>query len=99
MVKKSKPKKVSIKKKALKAPKPVGKVTHYYGGIKVAIIKFNKAVPVGALLHYKGVTTDFKKVVGGMQYNHKEVKKALKGKQMGIKVPKRVREGDEVFEI
>ncbi len=95
-------KKPAVKrKKAAKAKvtKPIGRVTHYYGGIGVAIIKFNKAVPVGAMLHYKGATTDFKKVAGSMQFNHKEVKKALKGKQIGIKVPKRVREGDEVFEV
>jgi len=83
----------------IKVSKPIGRVTHYYGGIGVAIIKFNKPVSVGAMLHYKGATTDFKKAAGSMQFNHKEIKKASKGKQIGIKVPKRVREGDEVYEI
>lgn len=100
MKKQSKSEKGIVKKaRATKILKPVGRVTHYYGGIKVAIIKFNKAVKVGAMLHYKGATTDFKKVAASMQFNHKEIKKAPKGKQVGIKVPKKVREGDEVFEI
>ena len=100
IIRKAKRKVTRLKKAVkLKVPKPVGRVTHFYGGIKVAIVKFNKAVKVGAMLHYKGATTDFKKAAGAMQFNHKEVKKAIKGKQIGIKVPKRVREGDEVFEI
>jgi translation elongation factor EF-1alpha len=100
MLKKSK-KKVAKKGKATKprAPKkikPLGVVTHFYGEIGVAIVKFNRKVPVGVELHYKGATTDFKETVKSMQYDHKPIEAAPKGKQVGIKVKKRVREGDEV---
>jgi hypothetical protein len=84
--------------KAKKAPKPIGAVTHFYGKIGVAIVKFNKAVPVGTELHYKGATTDFKEVAGSMQYDHKPIEEAPKGKEIGIKVKQHVREGDEVYE-
>ena len=42
--------KKKLVKKAVKKvakEKPIGKVTHYYGGIGVAIVKFNKAVKKG----------------------------------------------------
>jgi len=91
MLKKSK-KKVAKKK----APKPAGAVTHFYGEIGVAIVKFNQKVPVGVRLAFKGATTDFEDVVKSMQYDHKPIETAPKGKEVGIKVKKRVREGDKV---
>lgn len=71
-------------------------MTHFYTEIGVAIIKFNKKVPTGVKLAFKGATTDFEDVVKSMQYNHKPIAVAPKGKQIGIKVKKRVREGDSV---
>lgn len=85
------------KKKAIKKIKPVGIVTHFFTAIKVAIVKFKQPIRIGAELHYKGATTDFKEVAKSMQYDHEAVKIAPKGKQIGIKVKKRVREGDEVY--
>ena len=99
-VKKAAPKKKKVlKRKAAKQPKaqkPVGAVTHFYNEISVAIVKFNKKVSVGVELHFRGATTDFKEVVKSMQYDHVSIAAAPKGKQVGIKVKKRVREGDEV---
>ena len=97
--KKNAKKKVAKKRapaRAVKAPKPIGAVTHYYHEIGVAIVKFNQNVPVGIELYFKGATTDFRDTVKSMQYDHKPIMKAPKGKQVGIKVKKRVREGDEV---
>lgn len=79
------------------AAKPIGKVTHFYSKIGVAIVKFNKKVPAGTALRFKGATTDFKDAPKSMQYNHEPIEAAPKGKQVGIKVKKRVREGDAVY--
>jgi hypothetical protein len=78
--------------------KPIGIVTHFYNEISVAIVKFNKKVPVGTILHFNGATTDFKEPVKSMQFDHEAIAVAPKGKQIGIKVKKRVREGDKVYE-
>lgn len=95
MVKKPKPKtKSKVKASALK---PIGTVLHFYTEIKVAIVKFKQNVKAGTELHFKGATTDFKEKIKSMQYDHKPIAKAPKGKQIGIKVKKRVREGDEVY--
>ena len=80
------------------APKPIGRVTHYYGGIKVAIIKFSKDIKRGTEVRFSGATTDFVQKLESMQYDHKEIAKAPKGKLVGAKAKKRVREGDKVYE-
>lgn len=89
--------KKTVKKSARKkGNKPIGTVTHFYNEISVAIVRFNQKVPLGTVLYFKGATTDFKHPVKSMQYNHEPITIAPKGKQIGIKVPKRVREGDNV---
>ncbi|MDP3974921.1 MAG: hypothetical protein Q8P88_01380 [Candidatus Jorgensenbacteria bacterium] len=78
--------------------KLVGEVTHYFGGIGVAIVKFAKPIVVGASLRFKGVTSDFTETVHSMQYDHKDITEAKKGQEVGIKVGEKVREGDKVYE-
>jgi hypothetical protein len=98
-VKKAAPKKKPVIKKvsAPKKVKPIGKVTHYYAHIKVAIVKFNTKVKAGAELYFKGATTDFKEAAKSMQFDHEPVKFAQPKKLIGIKLKKRVREGDLVY--
>lgn len=90
-------KKPAVKKAAAKKPKPIGVVTHYYGEISVAVIKFNKNFKGGEKVHFKGATTDFKDKIKSMQYDHKPVSVAKKGKQVGAKVGDKVRQGDYVY--
>ena len=85
-------------KKAKKA-KPIGKVTHYYGGIEVAIVKFNKATKKGTQVRFSGATTNFEQSLDSMQYEHKDIASAPKGKEVGVKVEDKVRDGDEVYEV
>jgi translation initiation factor IF-2 len=80
-----------------KQPKPIGEVTHFYGGIGVAIIKFNKPLNSGTSVRFAGATTDFIQTLSSIQYEHKEIKKVPKGKEVGVKVKDKVREGDKVF--
>ena len=83
---------------AEKKVKPIGTVTHFYGDISVAIVKFKRIFKIGEKVNFKGATTDFKETVKSMQYDHKPVKVAKKGQEVGIKVGDKVREGDFVFE-
>lgn len=100
-------KKVIIKKKKvvsrkakvvkIKAEKPVGVVTHFYNKIKVAVVKFKEPVKVGEKVLFKGATTNFSQVIASLQYEHEQIKVSKKGQSLGLKVSKRVREGDEIF--
>ncbi len=81
----------------MKEQKPIGAVTHYYDGLGVAIVKFSKSVKAGESVHFKGHTTDFEETIKSMQYDHKEIKEAKKGQEVGIKVGNKVRNGDKVY--
>lgn len=102
---KEKPSVTSVKRSsATRAPartarkeKPAGKITHYYGGIEVAIVKCLAPLKTGDAIHVKGAHTDFVQTIGSMQYNHKSVSAAKKGQQVGIKVDEKARDGDEVY--
>ena len=82
-----------------KEPKPIGVVTHYFGGIDVAIVKFKRTVKIGEKVHFKGATTDFEEAIKSMQFDHKDIAEAKKNQEVGIKVTDKVREGDEVYEV
>ncbi len=82
-----------------KEPKPIGEVTHFYSGIGVAIVKFNKKVSSGEKIRFKGVTTDFEEIISSMQYAHKNIETAKKGQEVGIRVNQKVREGDKAYEV
>jgi hypothetical protein len=86
------------KKNSAPVGKPIGEVTHYFGGIAVAIVRFAKPVSVGTSVRFKGATTDFTEAIASMQYDHKDITEAKKGQEVGIKVVGKVREGDEVYE-
>jgi len=75
----------------------VGKVTHWFGKISVAIVKLTDSLRVGQTIHFKGSHTDFTQVVESMQIEHKNVQEAKAGDDIGIKVSEKVREGDEAL--
>jgi translation elongation factor EF-1alpha len=103
--KKSKGTKKSSKKKATKRVKPktskqiiVGDVIHYFPKVKAAVIKVKKGpICVNDILYFKGHTTSFKQKISSMQIDHKPIQKATKGKEIGIRVKKRVRITDKVY--
>jgi len=90
------PKKKPVPAKAGKEEE-VGKVSHFFNNISVAIVKAGKAIAKGDELHFKGATSDFTQKVESMQIEKKEIEKAKKGNEFGMKVDDRVREGDTVF--
>jgi putative protease len=90
-------KSLSLSKKVPRTDKPVGEVTHYYGKAEVAIVKFNQDVPAGKNVTFQGATTDFSQDITSMELNHKPIKVAPKNQEVGIKVKKKVREGDLIY--
>ena len=97
-----KTKKIVKKKPVKKIAKPkvakkLGEVTHFYGGISVAIIKCTAILKVGQKVRVKGATTDFVCTIESMQYEHAPLMTAQKGQEVGVKVGDKVRQGDEIF--
>lgn len=90
-------KKESPKKK--NKEKPIGKVTHYFGKIKVAVVKCSANICVGMNIEYRGATTAFSDTIRSMQKDHISVNAAKKGTSVGVKVKKKVRVGDRVYPV
>ena len=77
----------------------IGKVTHYFNKIGVAAVVLSKPLKVGDKIRIKGKTTDFEQIVESMQIEGKDVKEAMPGDLVGIKVVDRVRKKDLVYKI
>ena len=86
-----------MEEKPIGEGKPIGEVSHYYGHLGVAIVKFKETVKIGETLRFKGAHTDFTQTIESMQYDHKDIDSAKNGLEVGIKVNEKVREGDEVY--
>ena len=88
------------KVKKIKAPKPIGLVTHYFSNIKVGVIKLKDTLKEGDQIRIiGGEKTDFNQTVKSMQVEHEKVKVAKKGKSIGLKVKEQVREGYKVYKV
>ncbi len=84
----------------MKKEKLVGRVTHYFSKIKVAVIKISSPIEVGDEIRITGgEDTDFKQPVKSMQQEHEAIKRAGKGKEIGMKVKGKVRVGYKVYKI
>jgi len=79
--------------------KLIGKITHYFSKIQVAIIELAAELKKGDKVHIMGKNTDFEQEVSSMQIDRVDVEKAKKGDAIGLKVDQKVREGDEVYLI
>ncbi|MEE9323416.1 MAG: translation elongation factor-like protein [Candidatus Aenigmarchaeota archaeon] len=79
--------------------KLIGKITHYFTDIGVAVIELEDTLKVGDEISVEGATTNFTQKIESMQIEHKDVEEAKKGDSIGLKVVDRVREGDQVFKV
>ena len=77
----------------------VGKVTHFFSKINVAVVELSLTLSVGDRIAIKGPTTDFEQTIESMQIEHVNVEKAEKGQSIGLKVNERVREKDTVYKV
>ena len=79
--------------------KKVGKVTHYYDNIGVAIVELGATLKIGDRIKFKGHGADFEQDVDSLQIEHKPVEKASAGEMVGLKTEQKVKEGAEVEKV
>ncbi len=77
----------------------IGKVTHYFGNINVAVIKLTDKLKEGDTIRIVGGETDFNQAVDSMEVEHQKIKEAKKGDSIGLKVAQKVREDYKVFKV
>ena len=75
----------------------IGRITHFFTKISVAVIELIAPLAVGDTIMIKGPTTDFEQVVESMQIEHNNVQSADAGQSIGLRVAQRVRENDMVY--
>lgn len=79
--------------------KLVGKVTHYYSKIDVAIVELEDDLQQGDRISIEGTTTNIQQTVDSMQVEHESIKSARRGDAIGLKVNGKVKPGDVVYKV
>ena len=86
--------------KTKKEGKLIGRITHYFANIEVAVIDLTASLKKGDTIRVVGgQETDFEQEIKSMQIDHKEVKSAKKGDSVGTKIGEKVHEGYKVYKI
>jgi len=80
--------------------RPVGRITHYFDQIEVGVIELTEDLVVGEVIRIVGgEDTDFKQIVESMELDHEKIEKAKKGKEVGLQLKKKAREGYKVYRV
>ena len=78
----------------------IGKITHFYDKIGVAVLELDSDLGVGDRIKFvRGGEGLFEQDVDSIQIEHEKVEKASKGQSVGLKTKKEVKEGAEVYKI
>lgn len=83
----------------IKEGKKVGEITHFFGKIKVGVVKLSGILKVGDNIRVIGGETDFDQSVQSIEIDKKKVKKAKKGDLIGLSFSQKVRKGYKVYKI
>lgn len=78
----------------------IGKVSHYFDKIGVAIVELGADLSVGDKIKFvRGGEDIFEQAVESIQIEHEKKDSAKKGDVVGLKTEKEVKEGAEVYKI
>lgn len=79
--------------------KLIGKISHHFGKIGVAVIELSDTLKKGDTIRIVGGETDFTQPVDSMEMEHQKIEEAKAGDSVGIKVIQKVREGYKVYKV
>lgn len=80
--------------------KDIGQVTNYYNKIQVAEIKIWDTLKTGDTIIIQGPTTgSIQHTITSIQINKKNINKAEKNQNIGIKIPYKIRPHDNVYKL
>ena len=76
----------------------IGKVTHFYDKINVAVVRLEDDLSVGDTIKFvRGGEELFSQKVDSIQMEHENIDHATKGQEVGLKVEQEAKDGAEVF--
>ena len=79
--------------------KLIGKISHYFGNINVAVINLTDKLKIGDTIRIIGGQTDFNQTVDSIEVEHQKIQEAKKGDSVGLKVSQKVREDYKVYKL
>jgi len=79
--------------------KLIGKITHFYPKINVAIVELSDALKQGEKILIEDHEQSFEQAVDSMQVEHENIPSAKKGQSIGLKVMQPVKEGAKVYKL
>jgi len=77
----------------------IGRVTHFYSHICVAVVDLNASLKLGDKIHILGHTTDFVQRVNSIEVEHHPVVWVKPGDNVALKVIGPVREHDVIYRV
>ena len=78
----------------------IGKVTHYYDKIGVAVVELTASLGKGdKIMFERGGEELFEQTVDSIQVEHEKKDSARKGDTIGLKIDAQVKEGAEVYKV
>ena len=77
--------------------KPIGKISHYFSKINVAIVELEETLKIGEKILIEGPETAFEQEVESIQIEREPVQEAGEGQSIGLKTIKPVKEGFLVY--
>ena len=77
----------------------IGKISHFFNKVSVAVLALTGSLSVGDRIHFVGKRTDFSQTVESLQVNHENLVTVSGGMEVGLKVEQAVREGDIVYRV
>ncbi len=79
--------------------KLIGKISHYFSKIEVAVIDLSDSLKVGDTIRIVGGETDFNQTVDSMEIDRQKIQSAKAGDSVGLKVSQKVREDYKVYKV
>jgi len=75
----------------------LGKITHWYDKISVAVVKLDKGLRVGDKIKIKHGDKEFEETVASMELDHKPVQSGKKEQEVAIKLSQKAGEGSAIY--
>lgn len=79
--------------------KLIGKITHFFPKITVAVMEVSATVKVGDKISIEKGDSVVEQVIDSMQIEHKNVQEAKKGSSIGLKTVQPVAVGSLVYKV
>lgn len=79
--------------------KLIGKITHFYPKISVAVVELEDTLNVGDKISIERGEETFEQVVDSMQIEHENIQTAEAGQAIGLRTKEKTKEGAQVFKV